>query len=122
MNFPFIVSQLIAPGAADEIVGAVLKILLSAAVAGLLWGVRKLPAMSKSLQNIPAEIAQVRTDLSSRLDALHTDLRSIEKTLGELAIEQGSSKTRVDGLEHRMQRQESRVDGMIERRGVAVQP
>ena len=117
-----ILAQLIAPGAADEIVGAVLKILLSAAVAGLLWGVRKLPATSKSLQNIPAEIAQVRTDLSSRLDALHTDLRSIEKTLGALAIEQGSSKTRVDGLEHRMQRQESRVDGMIERRGVAVQP
>jgi len=115
-------AQALVPGSADEIVNLVLKGLLGTCSVLFLWFVRNLPKMSAAMTEFPAQIEELKTNLSNRLDALHSDLRSIEKALGALAIEQGSSKTRVDGLVDRLSRQEARLDGMIERRGTAVQP
>ena len=122
MTSLFLLGQAIMPGSADEIVNLALKGLLGLCSLLFLWFVRNLPKMSTAMEEFPAQIEALKTDVSSKLDALHTDLRSIEKSLGALAVEQGSSKTRVDGLSDRLARQEARVDGMIERRGSAVQP
>ena len=132
--------SLFAPGAADFLLNLALKGLLGMSSLLFLWFVRTLPKIKSATDTFPAQVAELTSglrsleaSLTSKLDTLRSEfekeigqvrdeLRAADKSLQSLAKDHAVRDARDQGIERRVSNVETRVDGIIERRGPTVAP